>query len=131
MKKAFSFMEVIISTALLSVVMLVILQIKNDNIFLVSKAQESKDLRDYITIASNINEVDNKNETLFLDRNYSIDDDTIRIELKRVKVKIKDDKLNSLNIEDEQINLSITSYSRSYSINDDIKKTIYSFKLEL
>lgn len=131
MKKAFSFMEVIISTALLSVVMLVILQIKSDNIFLVSKAQESKDLRDYLTIASNINEVDNKNETLFLDRNYSIDDDTIRRELKRVKVKIKDDKLNSLNIEDEQINLSITSYSRSYSINDDIKKTIYSFKLEL
>ena len=88
MKKAFSLMEVIIAVSILSVVMVTLLQIKSDNIFILSKSNEKSQLRDYVNIASSLNSTSNRNENLLLDKTYSFKSDELRRELKDVKVKI-------------------------------------------
>ena len=70
MKKAFSFMEVIISVVILSVVMITLLKIKSDNIYLVSKSEQKSKFNDYILMAINFSDTTkNKNETI-LTRQY-------------------------------------------------------------
>lgn len=131
MKKAFSFIEVIITTMLLSVVMISLLQIKSDNIFLVNKSKETKELKEYISVALNTNDINKENKNIFLDRVFPIRDNDLRRELKRIKVKVKDKKLDTLSISQDDININIDTYIRTYSIDNKITKNIYAFKLEL
>jgi prepilin-type N-terminal cleavage/methylation domain-containing protein len=131
MKKAFSLIEVVIAITMLSVVMVTLLQIKSDNIFMISKSDEKAKLNDYALLAIELRTADTKNENLFLDKIYSFEDDDLRRELKDVKVKIKDEKEKSTAIDNELMKINIITYSTTYSIKDDFTKKIYSFKIEL
>ena len=131
MKKAFSLVEVVIAITMLSVVMITLLQIKSDNIFMISKSDEKAKLNDYALLAIELRTADNKNENLFLGRTYSFENDDLRKELKDIKVKIKDTKEKSTAIDNELMKINITTYSTTYSIKEDFKKKIYSFKIEL
>ncbi len=132
-KKAFSLIEVIISVTILSVVMLSLLQIKSQNINLISKSEQKSKLNDYILMAVDFkNEIKDKNETIFLDTKYNFENEEIKKEIKNKKVLIKDDKLESSSAKASRNILNIINYSRTYSLEDsDIKKTFYSFKIEL
>lgn len=131
MKKAFSLVEVIIAITMLSVVMITLLQIKSDNIFMISKSDEKAKLNDYALLAIELRTADNKNENLFLDKVYSFENDDLRKELKDIKIKIEDKKEESTAIDNELMKINITTYSTTYSIKEDFKKKIYSFKIEL
>ena len=133
MKKAFSLMEVIIAIVMLSVVMIALLKIKSENIFLVSKSNENTKANDYILFAVDFNdEISNKNEDIFLDKKYQYSNDDVRRELKDIKISIKDDKVESKSIQSDLNNINTTIFSRTYSLeNSNIKKKIYSFKIEL
>jgi len=131
MKKAFSLMEVIVAITLLSVVMLSLLQLRSDNIFLVKKSDETAKLNDYISLSMNLSEASIRNENLFLDRVYRFDNDEIRKELKPIKIKIKDEELDTRTMKNDDYDLNVTTYSTTYSIDEKIKKNIYTFKLEL
>lgn len=131
MKKAFSLVEVIIAITMLSVVMITLLQIKSDNIFMISKSDENAKLNDYALLAIELRTADNKNENLFLDKVYSFENDDLRKELKDIKIKIEDKKEESTAIDNELMKINITTYSTTYSIKEDFKKKIYSFKIEL
>lgn len=131
MKKAFSLVEVIIAITMLSVVMITLLQIKSDNIFMISKSDEKAKLNDYALLAIELRTADNKNENLFLDKVYSFENDDLRKELKDIKIKIEDKKEKSTAIDNELMKINITTYSTTYSIKEDFKKKIYSFKIEL
>jgi len=131
MKKAFSLVEVVIAISILSFVMVTLLQIKSDNIFIVSKSDEKAKLNEYILLAIDLKVKENINENLFLDRKYSFENDNLRKELKGIKVKIKNEKEKSTFLDNDLMKLNITTYSTTYSIKDDIKKKIYNFKIEL
>ncbi|MGB5791538.1 type IV pilus modification PilV family protein [Poseidonibacter sp.] len=132
MKKAFSLMEVLIAVTILSIVMISLLQIKSDNIFLVSKVDEKVKFNDYILLSLDLDKAENRNQNIFLDRKYDFSNDEIRRELKTIKVKQKDKKIKTQKIKDvDDFNLNIITYSTSYSLDDKIKKNIYTFKLEL
>ena len=133
MKKAFSFMEVILSTVILSFVMIVMIQIKSDNIFLVEKMNKSKKLSDYIStsIDTNISKVKDRNINLFLSDLYTFENDDIRREFKAAKVKIKDKRIDTKKISQDSTSFEVSTYSTSFSISENIKKNIYTFKIEL
>jgi len=124
-------MEVIVAITLLSVVMLSLLQLRSDNIFLVKKSDETAKLNDYISLSMNLSEASIRNENLFLDRVYRFDNDEIRKELKPIKIKIKDEELDTRTMKNDDYDLNVTTYSTTYSIDEKIKKNIYTFKLEL
>jgi hypothetical protein len=130
MKKSFSLMEVIIAVVMLSVVMLTLLQIKSDNIFLVSKSNYQSKLIDYIQLVANIDNEDKKNENIFLNKLYEFKNDDIRKEFKDIKIKVKSEQIDSKDYNTNSVNFKIITNENSYSI-DDTKKNIYTFKIEL
>lgn len=132
-KDAFSLMEVIISVVILSVVMMTLLQIKSDNIFLVSKSEEKNKSNDYILMALSFNDnISNKNETILLDKKFVYENEEINNELKDKKIFIKDEKIESISIESSTNNINITNFYRNFSLeNSDTQKKIYTFKIEL
>lgn len=131
--KAFSLMEVIISIVILSFVMITLLQIKSENIFLISKSNENTKANDYILLAIDFkNQIEDKNEEIDLYKNYKFENEDIRKELKDIKVVIKDEKIDSESINSDSNTINITTYSRTFTLeNTDIQKKLYSFKLEL
>ena len=135
-KKSFSLMEVIIAVMILSVVMVALLQIKTENIFLISKTNERIKLNEYVQLSIDLKKVNEENieniENIefFLDKKYPFVNDDIRKELKEIKVDIREKKEDEYKIETPSENLNVTIYSRTYSINEDIKKKIFNFKFE-
>jgi len=123
-------MEVIIAVVMLSVVMLTLLQIKSDNIFLVSKSNYQSKLIDYIQLVANIDNEDKKNENIFLNKLYEFKNDDIRKEFKDIKIKVKSEQIDSKDYNTNSVNFKIITNENSYSI-DDTKKNIYTFKIEL
>ena len=133
-KKSFSLMEVIIAVMILSVVMVALLQIKTENIFLISKTNERVKLNEYVQLSvdlKKVNEESSEDIELFLDKKYPFVNDDIRKELKEIKVNIREKKEDEYKRETPSENLNVTIYSRTYSINEDIKKKIFNFKFEL
>ena len=133
-KKSFSLMEVIIAVMILSVVMVALLQIKTENIFLISKTNERVKLNEYVQLSvdlKKVNEESSEDIELFLDKKYPFINDDIRKELKEIKVDIREKKEGIRKIETTSEDLNIIIYSRTYSINEDIKKKILNFKIEL
>lgn len=126
-------MEVIIAIVMLSVVMIALLKIKSENIFLVSKSSENTKANEYILLAVDFkDEILNKNEDISLDKKYQYSNDDVRRELKDIKISIKDDKVESKSIQSDLNNINTTIFSRTYSLeNSNMKKKIYSFKIEL
>jgi hypothetical protein len=127
-KKAFSFIEVISATILLSIVMISLLKIKSENIY---KINRSIDLKDYIPLGIDLNDISNKNEYIRLDKLYYVQNDDIRREFADKKVEIIDRKIKTTKLENESLSIGLTTYTRSYNIDEKLKHSIYSFKLEL
>ena len=134
MRKSFSLMEVIIAVMILSVVMVALLQIKTENIFLISKTNERVKLNEYIQLSvdlKKVNEESTKSTEIYLDEKYPFVNEDIRKELKEIKVVIREEKEDEYKIETPTQDLNITTYSRTYNIENDIKKKIFNFKIEL
>lgn len=130
MKKSFTLMEVVIATILLSTVMISLFQIKSNNIFILEKSEKNKEEKNNLLLAIDTDEVSNRNKNIYLDKLFNIKDDDLRRELKQVKVKVKDELLDTKDIEYDDFILKITEYKTTYSL-DNIKKDIYRFKLTL
>ena len=124
-------MEVIIAIIMLSVVMISLLQVKSDNIFIITKSKEKSILTDYLQLVINLEEKNDINENIFLDKLYSFENDEIRKELKPIKIKVKNEELDIKSYDNDASNFNITTYKTTYSIDTDIKKNIYTFKIEL
>ena len=123
-------MEVMISVILLSVVMVSLLQLKVNNIFQTTKSQESKENLDYILISINGDEVDKRNENIYLKDKFNFSDE-VRQKIKDKKINIKDELVDTYTIENNDINLNIDIYATKYTLeNSGNSKTIYSFKLQ-
>lgn len=124
-------MEVIVAVMVLSVVMVALLQVKSDNIFLINKADETKEFKEYLSMAFNLDEVESRNKNIFLSRKFDFEDDKLRRELKPIKVKVKDELIDNRLIKNDSYDFNVVTYETSYSIDKKVQKKIYSFKIEL
>ncbi|MCG3684553.1 type IV pilus modification PilV family protein [Aliarcobacter butzleri] len=134
MKKAFSLMEVIISIVILSFVMITLIQIRNENIFLVSKSNQKNYIEDYIMLSIDFNDdILDKNENIFLSDKYNFENDDIRKELKDIQIDIQDKKLESKNINSEfNINMKTNIFYRDIKLqNSDFTKKLYKINIDL
>lgn len=134
MKKAFSLIEVIIAVIMLSVTMVTLLQVKSNNIHLLSINNQKVKLNEYILLAIDFKKEisDNKNESIDINKKYLFENDDLRKELKDIKVNIQDDKMDKLTLQNGFNNINITTFSKTFTIEDNnIKKKLYSFKIEL
>lgn len=132
MKKSFSLIEVIIAIALLSVVIVTMFKIKENNLFFLDKFKQTSKYNEFISIATitnkNLNSL--RNTHIYLDKVVDFDDDDIRKELKNIKVYIKDKELLSINLNDDDFTLNINIIKSQYKIEDKITKDIYTFELQ-
>jgi K+ transporter len=131
-KKSFSLIEVIIAIALLSVVIVTMFKIKENNLFFLDKFKQTSKYNEFISIATitnkNLNSL--RNTHIYLDKVVDFDDDDIRKELKNIKVYIKDKELLSINLNDDDFTLNINIIKSQYKIEDKITKDIYTFRIE-
>lgn len=132
MKKAFSLMEIIISIVILSFVMISLIQIKMNNIFLVSKLNENSSLEEYALLSIDFNDnILDKNESIFLSDKYNFQNDDIKISLKEIEINIKDEKKESKNISSEfNVNIKSDLFYRKFEFkNSNLNKKIYQMNL--
>ena len=115
-------MEVIISIVILSVVMVALLKIKSENISIVSKSEQKIKLNEYILLAINFEDIENKNEEISLEK-YKYENDDLRKELKDIKVSIKDEKIDTRTIMNGSNNINVT-YGVNVDNIDSIKKEL-------
>lgn len=132
-KDAFSLVEVIISVVILSVAMIALLQIKSENIYMASKSDEIVKSNDHILMAINFDEaINEKNETIYINKKFNYLNEKITTELDSVKIEIKDEKTKLKTIETDIDSIDVSIYHRTFSLeNSNIKKKLYSFKIEL
>lgn len=131
MQKAFSLMEVLIATLLLSVVMIALFQVKSNKIFLVEKSTSSKTDKEFLTMAFDSKEYSKRNKNLYLDKYFNIKDDDLRRELQQVKIKLRDEILEEDVVKLNDFSLKIIKSKSNYSFEKGISKDIYRFQLKL
>jgi Tfp pilus assembly protein PilV len=130
MKKSLSLVEVLISVMLISIVVVALLQIKENNLHLLRKTKDMLKYNSYISLVALEND-DKKlrNKSFYLDKKIKFKDDDIRKELKLIKVKIKDKKLKPTRFETDKQVLIINIKQTNISIKDDAMKKFYRFSL--
>ncbi len=129
MKKAISLVEILVSIVLITTVIVAILQMKENNLFLLDKFQKSSLNSGYISYA--LIDGENRNRTIYLNHSVNFKDDEIRRELKNIKILIKDTKLKDIQVPENEYLKSIAVIQTSYSLNDkkSMTENFYTFKL--
>lgn len=124
-------MEVLIATALLSVVMISLFQIKSNNIFILDKSLDNEKNRDYLMMSMDTEDYQKRNKNIYLDKLFNIKDDDLRRKLKEVKIKIKDEILDTKELKIDNLDFKISEFKTSYGFDNGLSKDIYRFKIEL
>jgi len=134
MQKAISLIEVLISIILITVVIVSILQMKNNNLFFLDKFKTSSQNNSYIGLAVQDNTDDTKkNENIYLDKMVDFGDDDISIELKKYKITRKTKQLKDIEIPKNDYIKIVSVVETEYILIQEahnIKQNFYTFKLE-
>lgn len=128
-KKALSLVEVLISVMLISVVIVAMLQMKENNLYFLEKTKDSIQSNAYISMLALDESIKFRNENVYLDKKFDFKDDDIRKELKNVKIKLEDEELKPLEFTSNDYLLKINIKQTSLNI-DEKKKIFYRFSLE-
>ncbi len=129
-KKAFTLIEVIISITLMSFVIVLLLNLKEQNLFLVEKAQESQEKSAYFSsfiLSSTLNKISNEN--IYLSDVLSFPKYENNNKLKNFKIGVK---TNELNREEYEINGLTTIEFKKYETllsGASKQKKYYFFKI--
>ncbi len=126
-KQAISLVEVLVAVMLISVVIVSLLQIKENNLTLLDKLTVSSKLNSYISIIALKN--DNKEGMIYLDQELYFKDDDIRKSLKDIKIEVKNKTLSPLKFEVEKYKIQIDIKQTVLSIDDTFKKQFYTFTI--
>ena len=131
-KPALSLVEVLISVMLLTVVISTVLQIKENNIFFLEKFKNTSLNNSYISLV--VSNDTNKNDTnIYLGDRVNFDDDEIRREFKTIKIKVKNEDGEDIELPKNDYIPSVKVFNSAYSITSDDKsltKIFYTFKLQ-
>lgn len=128
-KQAISLIEVMISISLISVVIASVLHMQQNNLYYLEKFKDSSLYNSYISFA--LASDDNKrNKNIYLDDIFDFEDDYIRRELKLIKVNIKDEPQEDIQLPKNEFVNSAKITKTIYSIEGKASKEFYSFKLD-
>ncbi len=130
MKQGISLIEVLISVMLISLVIVSLLQIKENNLHFLEKSKDRIKYNSYISMIALDNTIELRNKNIYLGDNIDFKDDKIRKELKNIKIEVKDkeDDLIEFNVDDYSLIINIKQ--TSFNIEDKIKKHFYRFSLD-
>jgi type II secretory pathway pseudopilin PulG len=130
LKKSFSLIEVLVSVMLVSTVIIVMLQTKNNSLFFLEKFETNSFYHSCISLVSTMPTSDEK---IYIEDKINFDDDDIRTKLKNIKIvsKIADEK--EIKIANNEYIKKTSIQSATYTIehNEDTKisQKFYTFKL--
>lgn len=130
MKNSFSLIEVMIAATLLSVVTLSLFQIESNNIHLIEKTNESNKQNQYLNLVIDSHSDLQRDEHIYLDNYFILEDDKIRGEFKEIKIKVKDEVLDKQLIKSDTVNFTVVQLKTNYSLENSLSKNIYRFRLE-
>jgi hypothetical protein len=128
-KQALSLVEVLVSVMLISVVIVSILQIKENNLNFLDKTKDRFKYISYISMVALDESKKLEDKNIYLDKVIDFKDDDIRKELKLIKIKLKDEQLKPIKLGDDEYKLSINIKKTKLTIEDKIKKEFYRFSL--
>lgn len=130
MKKAFTLIEVIISITLMSFVIVLLLNLKEQNLYLIEKAQKSQEKNEYfspLVLSSNL--YNTNNENIYLSDILSFSKYEHNKNLKNFKITVKNTALKSKVYELSGLNkFEFKAYAGIFS-NKDTQKKYYFFKI--
>ncbi|MEA2017724.1 MAG: hypothetical protein U9N59_04690 [Campylobacterota bacterium] len=129
-KKAISLVEVMVSVALISIIIVSILKIKDNNLFFIEKFKTTSLNNGYISLVSIPFNVNMRNEKIRLGDKINFDDDEIRRELKDIKIILEDIKIKDIELPTNDYIKTAEIIHSKYTIEKDISKIFYTFKLQ-
>jgi prepilin-type N-terminal cleavage/methylation domain-containing protein len=130
MKKAFSLVEVLIAVALLSVVIVALIKMGQNNLFLLEKFKTTNTSSGYNSLAFfgiDMNKTEDKN--IYLDEVVDFKDDDVRRELKEIKVVVKNEKLEDEKIEADSFTITKKVTKIHLTTDNQNEKDFYRFEL--
>ena len=130
MKKAFTLIEVIISITLMSFVIVLLLNLKEQNLYLIDKAQDSQEKNAYFASFVLSSALHNRNnENIYLSDVLSFPKYENNKKLKNFKIRVKNKELNSKEYEITGLSkIEFKQYEALFSSGDGQKK-YYFFKI--
>ena len=131
MKQAISLVEVLVSIMLITTVIVSVLQMKDNNLFLLDKFSSSSLVNSYFTYA--VESGKNRNTKVYLSDKVDFKDDDIRRELKNIKILIKDQDLKDVSVPKNDYIKSVSIIESSYKLElkeKTMTQKFYTFKLE-
>lgn len=130
MKKSFTIVEVLIAVALISVVIVALIKMGQNNLFLLEKFKTSNTISDYNALAFfGIDENKTSDENIYLDEVADFKDDDLRRELKVIKVIVKNERLEDEKIGAENFTITKQVTKTKLTIENQNEKDFYRFRL--
>jgi len=129
MKKSFSLIEVIIAISLLSVVLTSLLQIKENNLFLFEKFNNSIAIDNELAVLSSYIDIE-KDEKIYLKDKIDFKDDDIRKLYKESFAEVKSTKLDPIEVGSEEYPIKLNITESLLQLKENGAKKIYTFRLE-
>jgi len=126
MRQSLSLIEVLISVMLISVVIVSMLQIKENNIHFIEKSKDSIKYNEYISMIAFDKSTNGK---IYLSDKVNFKDDDIRRDLKNIKIEKKIENLESLEFSTDEYNLRVDIEEISFKIDKKFEKKFYRFSL--
>jgi K+ transporter len=133
MKKSFSLVEVMLSVALVSFVVVTVTKVQDNSHFFLNKFENSSKYNEFITLVPNkkssLKQLENTN--ILLSDYLNFKDDDIRKKLKEIKVLKKEEEFDEISIDNEKFKLKVKIIKTNYKIDNEIEKNFYTFQLEI
>jgi hypothetical protein len=130
MKKSFTIVEVLIAVALISVVIVALIKMGQNNLFLLEKFQTTNTTSGYNSLAFfGIDENKTSDENIYLDEVADFKDDDLRRELKVIKVIVKNERLEDEKIGAENFTITKQVTKTKLTIENQNEKDFYRFRL--
>jgi len=128
MRKALSLVEVLIAIILITIVIGTMLEIKSNNIFFLEKFKNTSLYNSYISLA--IQEDNKEDKNIYLDEVASFNDDEIRKKLKQIKIEIKLEDDEEMNLPDNDYVKTAKIIKTTYTVENQASKVFYRFELQ-
>lgn len=129
-KKAFTLVEVLVAVALISIVIGALIQMGQNNLYLLEKFKAISVNNDYSSLAFyGIDETKTSDQKIYLDEVVDFKDDDLRRELKEIKVIVKNEKLEDKKIEADSFTITKKITKTKLTIENQKEKDFYRFEL--
>jgi len=128
MRKALSLVEVLVAIILITIVIGTMLEIKSNNIFFLEKFKNTSLYNSYISLA--IQEDNKEDKNIYLDEVASFNDDEIRKKLKQIKIEIKLEDDEEMNLPDNDYVKTAKIIKTTYTVENQASKIFYRFELQ-